>query len=288
MKEKNLTNGFSIPEIGIGTWPMGGYRVPNPSNDDQKDIDALQHAINQGITHLDTAEMYASGHAEEILGQAIKGFDRTELFIASKASRENLGPSGDIVGACKRSLERVGVEYFDLYYIHWRNPQTELREQMKAMEQLYDEGLIKNIAVSNFNTESLKEAQNNCKYPIVANQVHYNLLYRGPEKDGLVEYCKDNDVMLVAWRPVELGKLANTGNPTMLDMAEKYEKTHAQVAINWLVSQKNVVTLFGGSEKEHIDENLGGIGWRMSDDDIEVMREDYNGQIFESDAVPLG
>ncbi len=288
MKNKILKNGFSIAELGMGTWPMGGYRVHNENNDDQKNIDAIRYAIEQGVTHFDTAEMYASGYAEEILGRVICESNRSDLFIASKASRTSLDEDGDIVGACKKSLARVGIEYFDLYYLHWRNLEADIEKQMKQMEQLYDEGFIKNIGVSNFSTESLKEAQLKCKYPIVTNQVHYNLIYREPEKVNLLKYCQENDVMLIAWRPIELGKLSNTGNPLMLDMADKYKKTHAQIAINWLVSQKNVVTLFGSSNKEHITENLGGVGWDMNNEDIKNMQKNYNGQIFVSDAIPLG
>jgi diketogulonate reductase-like aldo/keto reductase len=102
-------------------------------------------------------------------------------------------------------LDRVGIGSFDLYYIHWREEKFDLADCMKALEELVDEGKIKNIGVSNFSTESLKEAQSYCKkYKIVANQVHYNLIFREPESDGLLQYCQDNDVMLVSFRPLEL------------------------------------------------------------------------------------
>ncbi len=286
MQTKTLKNGFEIPVLGMGTWPMGGYRTRDDSKDAEH-IDVLKYAIEQGVTHFDTAELYGRGHSEELLGEAIKGVDRSTLFVASKASRDSLRSKEAVISACKASLERVGTDYFDLYYLHWRIPEHALKHQIEALEYLYEEGLIKNIGVSNFNTESLKEAQALCKYPIVANQVHYNFIFRGPERDGLLQYCQENDVILVAYRPVELGKLANTGNPAMLDLADKYKKPHAQLAINWLISQKNVVTIFASLERKFIDENIGSLGWNIEDEDIERARKEYGGQIDVSDSVPL-
>ncbi len=287
MNTKSVKNGFSLPVVGIGTWPMGGYRKHNIKNDDDKDIKALQFAISKGITHIDTAELYARGYSEILLGKALKGYDREKLIIASKASRDSLLTKEGVKNACKESLKRVGIDYFNIYYLHWRSD-SPLKPQIEALEELYEEGLIKNIGVSNFKTETLKEAQNYCKYPIVANQVHYNLIFREPERDGLLKFCQDNDIMMVAYRPVELGKLANTGNPVMLDFADKYEGwSHAQLAISWLISQKNIVTLFGGSNEDYIQENIKSAELVMDDEDIEHGRNDYSGQIDISDSVPL-
>lgn len=275
-----------MANLSLGGWPLGdSAKNASDTMSDEHDLEILRHALESGMTHFDTAELYASGHSEELLGQAIKDYDRSTLFIASKV----LGGSGAsrFRQACEDSLARVGTDYFDLYYIHWREDGDDLAAQMRAMEELYEAGLIKNIGVSNFNTESLKEAQSVCKYPIVANQVHYSLVLRGPERDGLVEYCQNNDVMLVAYRPVELGKIAN--NPSKFaSIIKKYRKTSAQVGINWLISQPNVVTIFGCLRKEFIDENLGAEGWTMDSDDIEFLRANYSGQKDISDSVPLG
>lgn len=288
MRTKILKNGFSLPVVGMGTWPMGGYREHNINNNDERDIKAILFAIDNGVTLIDTAELYAHGYSETLLGKAIKGRNRKNLIICSKVSKDSLLTKEGIKNACKESLKRVNIDYFDLYYLHSRNKNVSLKLQIEALEELYDEGLIKNIGVSNFNTESLKEAQSYCKYPIVANQVHYNLIFRGPERDGLLEYCQNNDVMLVAYRSVELGKLANTGNPVMLDFADKYEGwTHAQLAISWLISQDNVVALFGGSNLDYISENIKASELIMDSEDIQHGRDDYSGQIEISDTIPL-
>lgn len=285
---KTLRDGFSLPVIGLGTWPMGGYRTQKPDNDDERDIAAIRFALDQGITHLDTAEIYAAGYAGQLLGRAIVGYDRSKLQIASKASRNSLTSKDALKAACKASLTRAGIEYFDLYYIHWRHPEAPLKPQIEAMEELCEEGLIRNIGVSNFKTSSFVEAQDMCKYKIVANQVHYNLIFRGPERDGLLEYCQKNDVLMVAYRPVELGKLANTGNPVMLDIADANPGwTHAQIAISWVISQPNVVALFGGSSTAFIAEDIKAVQLRLSGADIEHGRTNYGGQIEVSDSVPL-
>ena len=283
---KKLKNGFEIPIYGLGTWLMGGRSERDLDNDDQADIKAIQTAIDMGVTHLDTAESYADGYTEELLGEAIKKYDRNNLFIVSKAHPDNLSYDG-LIKSCKKSLERINTPYLDLYLCHRYNPEIPMKDTMRAMEYLLENGLIKNIGVSNFNVVRMKEAQSNTKYKIVANQVHFNLKYRESEKKGLLKYCQENDVMFIAWRPIQKGILLNSEDPVVREMVEKYNKTTAQIAINWLVSQKNVVTLSKTRDPNHLNENLGALGWELSPEDIEKLRKEYLYQEYVSDAVPL-
>jgi len=135
---KKLKNGFEIPMLGIGTWPMGWYRTRDLENDDAKDIEALKYAIDSGITALDTAEMYAGWYAETLLWEAIKPYKREDLFISSKVRGDNCSYQA-IKKACENSLKRLGTDYIDLYYIHWRDTSFPLEESMKAMNELLDE-----------------------------------------------------------------------------------------------------------------------------------------------------
>lgn len=283
---KKLKNGFEMAVLGIGTWPMWGFRTRDLDNNDQRDIEAIRYAIDQGLTTLDTAEMYAGGYAETLLWQAIEWYPREKLFISSKVRGDNCSYQA-IKNACKNSLKRMGIDYIDLYYIHWRDTDFSLEESMKAMNELVEEGLIKHIGVSNFSVESMKEAQSYSKYPIVANQVHYNIIFREPETSGLLKYCQENDILLVAWRPLELWKLANSGSTFILDAVNKYKQKHPAIVLNWLLAQKNVVTLFKSSNIEHIDKNLKSLDFTMSSDDVEDIRENYPHKIHISDAVPL-
>ena len=266
---------------------MGGRRERNLENDDAADIKAIQTAIDWGITEIDTAEIYADGYAEELTGKAIKSYDRSKLFIISKVYGNHMR-HGDVLSACKNSLKRVGVSYFDLYLLHSHNPSIPLKETMAAMDELMEEGLIRNIGVANFNVESLKKAQSYTSHPIVYDQVHYNLEYREAEKSGLLNYCQNNDIFLAAYRPVGKGNLLSSIPSVLQKMCDKYKKTTAQIAINWLLSQKNVITLSKTTNLEHMKENLGAVGWQMEPEDIEFLRKEYPDQKEISDVVPLG
>jgi len=273
---KKLQNGFEIPEFGIGTWLIGGTKVRNTENNDPADVQTIKTAVDLGITLIDTAENYAEGWAEKLIGEAIKGIDRNKLFITSKVSPAHL-KHDDLIAAAKASLERLQTEYLDLYLIHSPNPEIPLKETIQAMDELVANGLIRSIGVSNFNTTHLEEAQSYTKNKVVLNQVFYNLLNREVEKD-LLQYCQDNDVILEAFRPLDKGKLLETVPEILLKMAQKYNKTSAQIALNWLISQQNVMTISKISQKHHLEENLGAVGWRMDPEDIELLRNEFPGK----------
>lgn len=264
---------------------MGGRETYNPENDDRADINAIKAAIDEGVTHIDTAEIYAEGHAEKIVGEAIKGHDRQKLFIVSKVQFIHLSKYEDVIQAAKDSLKRIGTDYLDLYLLH--RPSPNIRETMRAMDDLIKQGLIRNMGVCNLNIEEFDEAQACTKNKIVINQLHYNVKYREMEKRGLLSYCQKNDVMLVAWRPLQKGIILDEETNILTEMAEKYHKTPAQIAINWLISQDNVVTLSKTTSIGHLKENLGAVGWEMDLEDVERLRKEYPDQVFVSDAVPL-
>lgn len=283
---KKLKSGFEMPVFGLGTWMMGGDKVYNPKNDDKADIKAIKSAIDKGITHIDTAQNYAVGHAEKLVAKAVKGYDRSKLFIVTKLHNENLAYD-DVLSTFEESLKRLDTGYVDLLLIHAPNLEIPLKETISAMDKLVKDGLVKYIGVSNFAVKRLKEAQRLSKNPIVTNQVHYNLIYREPEKTGLLKYCQENDILLTAWRPVQKGILTQKGTPIVDEMCQKYQKTPAQIAINWLISQPNVVTLSKMSDQKHLEENLGAIGWNMKKEDIERLRKKFPSQQNISDRVPL-
>jgi diketogulonate reductase-like aldo/keto reductase len=283
---KKLSNGFELPLVGLGTWLMGGKTTKDPNNDDSKDIKAIQNAINLGITHIDTAERYADGYAEVLIGKAIKKFERNKLFITSKVAPTNL-KYDDVIKAAKASLKRLQTEYLDLYLIHQPNPKIPLKETMTALDLLKEQGLIKNIGVSNFNIQEFETAQSYTKYKIVNNQLHLNLKYRESERKGLVKYCQDNDILFTAWRPLQKGILLKENNNLLDEMCQKYKKTPAQIAINWLISQKNIVTIIKSTNPEHLKENIDAASWTMDEQDIQKLDKEFPDQQDISDAVPL-
>lgn len=271
MEKKELSNGLNLPAVGLGTWLMGGAREADYSKD-KETVEIIRQAIKLGYTHLDTAEMYGAGHCEELIGKAIQGMDRQKLVITSKVHASNLRYD-DVLHAAKESLKRLQTPYIDLYLIHFPNPTIPLEETMKAFDELIDQGLVKYIGVSNFTLEELQKAQSCAKNPIVANQIEYSLLTRnkGRYADNCdmekktIPYCQENDILVVAERPIERGMILQ--HPLLLQLSEKYHKTPAQIAINWLIGQKNVVAIPKSANLNHLQENIGALGWDLDEKD---------------------
>ncbi len=282
---KKLKCGFAMPMFGMGTWCMGGDQQRDPENDGQENIASLIAGLERGLTRIDTAEMYAEGFAEKIVGQAIKGRSRQQLFITSKVWSDNLSYDG-VLRAAVNSLKRLNTSYLDLYLIHKPNDNFPLEETIKALDRLKNEGMIRNIGVSNFALERLARAQALSEHKIVMNQVHYNLLCREPETSGLLRYCQENDIFLEAWRPLQKSGFLSLKCEILEQICRKYRKTRPQIAINWLISQPNAVTISTMRSPKHIEENLGAVGWNMEPQDIALLR-DMSGTIPISDAVPL-
>lgn len=271
-------NGVKIPLIGLGTFGIGGGMYQDNSLDLQ-DIEAISYAISLGLTHIDTAEIYAAGHSEQLIGQAIKNFPREKLFITTKVHPSHL-KHDEVLVACQGSLKRLGVDYIDLYLVHWPNPDIPLPETMAAMDELVKKGLTKFIGVSNFDVKLLKEAEQYSENKIVNDQVEYSLQERSVEEE-LLPYCQQNNVILTAYTPLKGIMATHPGgvlgrHPGILDnLARKYGKTPAQIALNYLISQDNVIVIPKAAKKEHIKENAGAAGWKLEPEDIEALREEF-------------
>lgn len=280
---KKLKSGFELPVFGIGTFQIGVGLGSNQSQDNE-DIKSLISAIDLGITHIDTAEIYSSGHSEDLIGEAIKGKSRSSLFITSKAFKSHLKYQ-DVLNSCKESLKRLGTDYLDLYLIHVPNPEIPLEGTIRAFDELVKQGLVKNIGVSNFNVAQLKEAQRLSKNKIVTNQIHYNLAYRAWQE--VVDYCQKEDIFIVAYRPIERGVLTNPGIKILDEICQKYNKTQAQIAINWLISKHNVVTIAKTNNGDHLKENLGALNWEIEASDLEKLSKQFPKIEIPQPTIPL-
>src|SRR3990172_9382594 len=157
MKFEEMPGGGRIPVLGLGTYGMGGGMSPSYSQD-EKIVNAIRTAIVLGYTHIDTAEMYASGHTEELVGRAIKDFNRADLLIATKVKPANLRYQ-DVLAALQGSLKRLDTEYVDLYLIHWPNSSIPLEETFRALNELVARGQARRLGVSNFSLNELKRAR---------------------------------------------------------------------------------------------------------------------------------
>jgi len=262
-------SGERIPELGLGTWGIGGSNSADSSNDGLY-LQAIKDSIEAGLKLIDTAEMYGGGHSEELVGQAIKGYKRDEIFIVSKVWHNHLRRD-DLLTSAKKSVERLGT-HVDLYLVHWPNPSVPLQETMRAMEEVANQGLTRYIGVSNFSAELLEEARNSVsKYDIVADEVKYSITDRSAENDVL-PYCEKNGITLIAYTPIEHGLIAQGKiGQTLIEVGKKYGKTPVQVALNWLTYHEPVVAIPKASKKQHILENVGASDWRLSSQDFQLL-----------------
>ncbi|GAB4431104.1 MAG: aldo/keto reductase [Anaerolineales bacterium] len=261
MRYETLHN-LQIPKIGFGTWKIGGGMSADRSQD-ERSLKALRAALEVGYTHFDTAEMYASGHAEELLGQAVREAvtPRKKLFIVSKVVPSNLRYK-DLLRACENSLRRLKMDYLDLYLVHWPSRSIPLRESFRALNQLLREGRVRHIGVSNFDVELLQQAQAESAAPIFTNQVPYSLSDRSYVRNGVLEYCQQNDILLTAYSPVDEGRLRVEA--TVQAIADAHNAMPYQIALAWLVAQPRVITIPMSFNPKHIAENFAATEIELS------------------------
>jgi len=267
MQYKELYDGKKIPVIGLGTWAMGGEEQKDTSHD-KECISAIRKALDIGYKLIDTAEMYGQGHTEELVGKAIKGFDRDELFITSKVWLTNLRYK-DVLKSFKKSLKRMKIDYLDLYLIHWPNPEIPMEETFEALNELVSKDFTRYIGVSNFNVDQMKKAQELSLIPLACNQVEYNILYREPEKNEVLDFCRKNGMILTAWKP--LGRKNVITNKIIIRIAQKYNTTPAQIGLNWLVKKKNVIAIPMSLNKNHLEENFNSTNLELEEKDLETL-----------------
>ena len=238
-----LKNGVIMPTLGQGTWFMGESRAERKT-----EVAALQHGIALGLTLIDTAEMYGSGGAEDVVGEAIAG-RRSEIFLVSKVLPSNASRNGTI-SACERSLRRMKTDCIDLYLLHWPGSYP-LQETFSAFDSLVQAGKVRAWGVSNFDTADMMRAakiddDNNC-----VNQVLYNLGSRGIEWD-LLPWMREHHVATMAYSPLHQTHLLKRG--IMPTLAKELGITTAQLALAWLLHQ-NTIPIPKSSNLKRIEEN---------------------------------
>ena len=263
---KQLGNtGVMVPEIGLGTWKYRGG------------VEPLRRGIALGAYLIDTAEIYRT---ENVVGQAIQGL-REWVFIATKVSGAHLRHD-EVLRAADASLRLLGTDVIDLYQIHWPNMRVPIKETMQAMETLVDCGQVRYIGVSNFSMRELRAAQEvMTKYPIVANQVLYNLNRREIERD-LLPYCQEHHITILAYTPLDDGRLAapshfrrQQSTRILQEVAVEANKTLAQVALNWCTARPNVIAIPKSNGVERTVENCQASGWRLTPAQLQRLDEAF-------------
>ncbi|AWH90015.1 aldo/keto reductase [Limnobaculum parvum] len=257
MRYITLPSGDDVPVFGQGTWFMG-----ERSSDIQREIQTLRHGIERGLSLIDTAEMYADGGAERVVGAAIKGC-RDDVFLVSKVLPSNASAQGTIA-ACEGSLKRLGTEYIDLYLLHWRG-HIPLKETVNAMEDLVEQGKIGQWGISNFDVNDLEALMTLVdNEQIATNQVLYNLSRRGIEYD-LLPWCRSNSMPVMAYSPIEQARLLE--HPALVTVAKRHHATPAQIALAWVLRDHNIITIPKASTVEHMIENIGSLSIHLEHED---------------------
>lgn len=269
MKYKELGNKHTeIPAIGQGCMGIGGY-LSIDSHQDDNQAKALRLGIELEMNFIDTAEAYGDGHSEELVGRVIEGI-RDRVFIASKVSPEHLSYD-DLLLAAENSLRRLKTDYIDLYQVHWPNPKVPIDETMRAVEQLVREGKVRYVGLSNFSLRQFKAAQAaSSENEIVSVQVEYSLFERNIE-NSILPYCESEGITTIAYSPLNQGQIAGDDKKAQaLEMiANRYNRSMAQVALNWLISHPSVIAIPKATNPIHIRENASAADFELSDEDFE-------------------
>jgi diketogulonate reductase-like aldo/keto reductase len=279
MKYKDFAQkSTKISAIGQGCMGIGGY-LSSDLRQDEEQMKALRLGIEHGMTLIDTAEAYGDGHSEELVGRAIMGI-RHKVFIATKFSPEHNSYDG-VIKSAEESLNRFRTNYIDLYQVHWPNPKIPIAETMRAMERLLLDGKIRYIGVSNFSLKELKEAEKHLSKNFIASiQVEYNLFDRIIE-NNILPYCKQAGITIIAYSPLDQGRIASGDEKIrkLKIIADKYGKTMAQVALNWLIMHPSVIAIPKAVRSDHIKENASAADFELSGDDFKELCNIFNQEI---------
>jgi len=268
-------SGVKVSAVGMGTYYDPAWIVLSRLGilrSRRLKVQALRLGLENGINLIDTAEIYGS---EPIVAEAIRGFNRDELFIATKVWPTHL-KYNSVIKAARNSARRLGVKYIDLYQVHFPNRRVPITETMRAMEHLVDEGLIRFIGLSNFNLNQVIEAQGALKkYEVVSLQMPYSLIDRRIEAD-IIPYAKRENLAILCYYPLGHGRLIREFPRDLVEMVSRNHgpRTPAQIALNWIITKhENAFPIPRASNPMHVRENLGAVGWRLSDEEVKAIEE---------------
>jgi len=285
-------SGISVSSLGVGTnrWEQG--------KNDEAVFQVFQSLRGAGVNFFDTAELYNRGKSERLIGACLRR-DHRPVVIASKFAPLPMRLSRrQFMNALDASLSRLGVETIDLYYVHFPFTLLSIETLMDLMAQAVESGKIRAVGVSNFNVKQMRRAATRlARYhiPLAANQVRYNLMHRQPEENGVLDACRELNVALVAYRPLEKGRLKSNTVPrapssgsssstgrkekalskeevlqeTLQTIAQQRGKSALQVALNWLLRRdEHVIPIPGTTSERHALENADTLSWELSDNEF--------------------
>ncbi len=303
-------SGVRVSRLGIGTWAWGdglywGYGRGYGAADLHQ---AFDETVRAGINFFDTAEVYGMGKSETFLGEFLRAAENAQnapirdgAHIATKFFPLPWRLTrGQVVRALRGSLKRLGLQRVDLYQIHWHTPLVSIETLMDGLAEAVEKNLARAVGVSNYNADQVRRAHKRLaqhNIPLASNQIEYNLLQRDPDFNGVMETCRELNVTVIAYSPLKYGVLTGKYSPAnplpgarggqfstaylahvqpllveLKRMAEKYDKSIPQVAINW-VMQRGALAIPGAKNLQQARENAGASGWNLSREDVEFLNE---------------
>ena len=269
-------SGISVPALGVGTnrWTATGP-------DQARYRDALTAAVDAGMAFIDTAEVYGFGKSEIAVGRAARADGRPIVLASKFAPLPYRLSAAQFATALGKTLERLDRESLDLYYLHFPYSPLGIGTWMRAMADAVKSGRIRAVGISNCNVAQMRTAAavlGRYDVPLAADQVHYSLLHRAPESNGVLDACRRMDVALVAYRPLAGGTLVSDAREssqrstladTLRAVAAARKATAAQVALAWLLQRDSRVILIPGATRaEHVHENAGALSLKLSDEEF--------------------
>ncbi len=298
----NQTRFLHAIEMGLGAWSWGDRAVwqYGKGYTDTDIREAFRTSLTEGIHFVDTAEVYGSGRSERLIGEFIKETGGTALVATKFFPMPWRLTRNSIPSALRASLRRLNLETVALYQIHWPTPLVSPEILMEGMVICKESGLTRTVGVSNFNQSLMLQAYSTLarhNIPLAANQVHYSLLHRTAEKNGLLARCKELNIRLIAYSPLEMGLLTgkySPNNPPPGNRATRYVallpkigpllklmteigqdhggKSNVQVALNWVIC-KGALPIPGAKKADQALQNAGATGWRLSESEIAQLDE---------------
>lgn len=293
-----------VTPLGVGAWAWGDalYWQYGRGYGESDVHQAFDLTLAAGINFVDTAEVYGFGKSERFIGQFLHHKPDLDVVIATKFMPLPWRvTAGQLVGALRASLKRLGVPRVDLYQIHWHFPPVSVEGWMDALAQAVQLGLTRAVGVSNYNANQTRRAHRELArfgIPLASNQIEYSLLERAPERNGLVETCRELGVALIAYSPLRMGMLTGKYTPSspppgarrrrfpqsdlaavqplvaaLREVGESHGgKTSSQVALNWVMC-RGAIPIPGAKNARQAQENAGGLGWRLTDDQVGMLDE---------------
>jgi aryl-alcohol dehydrogenase-like predicted oxidoreductase len=302
-----LADELNVAPLGVGAWAWGTTRLWGYGKEyNRSDVgNAFRASMAEGVTLFDTAEMYANGTSERIIGEILRegGFEGTPVIATKFAPLPYRFSANTLLSAVDKSLERLGIETIDLYQIHFHSPILKITALMDALAETVKAGKVRQVGVSNYDADQMRRAHDRLAshgVPLASNQVEYSLLQRAPETNGVLEASRDLGVTLIAYSPLAQGLLTGKYGPgdrrpsglvrrmgrafgeqnlrkiepvvkILREIGEAHNKQPAQVALNWLITQRNVLPIPGAKNEHQARQNAGALGWEMTSEEAEKL-----------------